>query len=130
MENLTGILYPAEQEAFGVEIDNLIDFNKFKGDNRWVNLLLSIVEKKDDDIFSALIMFIDDKYANKIPATLKPTARALALAVVEKDAEAFSLTSAELLNSLADIPGLSEETEGIIAKAVIVGILEAFGTKF
>lgn len=129
MEELVGILYKDEQKLFGKEVDALIDFNKFKSDNRWVNIGLTLLEKKDDDIFSALIKFLDDRFGDKIPVDLKPAARKVALAVINKDVLALKESAPVLLNQLVDIPKIPEETEAIIAVALVQGIVDAFTTK-
>lgn len=126
-KELIGILHPDEQKLFGKEVDALIDFNKFKGDNRWMNIILSIAEKKDDDIFSALVKFLDDRYGDKIPVTIKPLARAVALAVLDKDLKAFEVAAPKLLAEIGDIPRLSKETESYLAVGLVRGIIEAFG---
>lgn len=130
MEKLVGILYVEEQKAFGKKADTLIDFNKFKGKNRWVNIGLSLIEKKDDDIFTAGIKYLDDRLGEKIPVNFKPSARALALAVINEDKEAFSKAAPELIGLLVDIPNVTKETEAIVIGGLIQGIVQAFGTKF
>lgn len=127
MENLVGILYEEEQKRFGVKVDPLIDFTKFKGDNRWVNLALTFAEKKDDDLFSALIKFLDDRFGEKIPVNLKPSARAVALAFLDDDLEAFEKNAPVLINLVVDIPKIPEETEAIIISGVLQGIISAMG---
>lgn len=129
MEELVGILYDDEQKVFGEKMDALIDFNKFKGDNRWANIGLTLLEKKDDDLFTALIKFLDNRFGEKIPVNLKPAARKVALAVIDEDVTALKESAPALLNQLVDIPKLPEETEAIIAKALVIGIIEAFELK-
>lgn len=129
MEELIGILYKDEQKLFGKKVDALIDFTKFKGDNRIVNILLSLVEKKDDDIFSALIKVIDDRYADRIPVNLKPAAREVALAVINEDKESFKEHAPVLIDLLVDIPRVSDESEAYVITGVVRGIVEAFEAK-
>lgn len=126
---MEGILTKEEQIEFGKKLDNLVDFKKFKGKKIWLNFALTILEKKDEDVFTGLIKFLDDKYGEQIPLDLKPAARAVALAVIRWDVNAFKDSAPKLLDKLADIPRISDETEAIIAKALVVGIVEAFETK-
>jgi len=126
-----GILTKDEQKQFGKKIDALVDWNKFgagkKGVVKWA---FKLIELKDDDLFSAMIKYLDDKYGEKIPINLKPTARKVALSVINDDYESFKMYSPMLLNDIFDIPSISEDTEAIIAKALVGGIVEALEAKF
>lgn len=124
-----GILTVAEQKQFGKIADSLIDFTKFKGEKRWVNIVLTLMEKKDDDIFTAAIKFLDDRYGDKLPVDLKPIASGVAKAVLNKDKDALAANSAALIDALVDIPKVSDEAEAVIIAAIVKGILDALQLK-
>jgi len=128
MEELVGILYRDEQKAFSVKCDALIDFTKF-GKKGWVKWAMKIVEAKDDDLFSAAIGYIDDRFGEMIPADYKPVARKIALAVIAGDIIAFKESAPVLTNMLIDIPKMAEETEGIIIAALLRGLIDSFEVK-
>jgi len=89
-------------------------------------VLKGVTELLDGYLFKAVITFIDDKYADKLKEEIKVQLAALAEAVIAEDVVLAEQLATDLVNSLIDIPGLDEESEGLVFKGVIeilVGII-------
>lgn len=125
---MAGLLSKEEEKLFGKKADNLVNWKKFGGKGL-VKIGFRILESKDDKVFTLLIQYIDDNFSEKIPSNLKPAARNVLLSLINEDIELFEKNSAALLNLLVDIPNVSEDTEAIMALAIIRGIVESIGVK-
>ena len=91
-----------------------------------VIVLKGIMELVDGYVFKAVITFIDDKYVDKLKEDIKVKLAALAEAVIAEDVVLAEQLATDLVNSLIDIPGLDEESEGLVFKGVIeilVGVI-------
>ena len=69
--------------------------------------------------------FVDDKFIDKLKEEIKIKLAALVEAVMAEDVELAEQLATELVNSLIDIPGLDEESEGLLFKGVIEIIVGA-----
>lgn len=106
-------IFTVEQEKKLAELlDNAI---KLKG----------IAEFIDGYLFKAVITFVDDRFIDKIQEDIKIKLSALADACLDEDVELAQELAADLINSLIDIPGLDEESEGLLFKGVIEFIVGA-----
>lgn len=127
-EVLVGILYASEEKKFGKLLDDAIDFEKFgKNQKAWVRLIFKVVEAKDGNIFSWGIMYLDNNFGKKLGVKIKPIAREVALAFINKDLGVFEVNAPALINKLIDIRSVSEETEAIFISALIQGLVEVMG---
>lgn len=125
---MIGILEVDEEKQFGKIADNLVDWTKFgaRGLLKWG---LRIVEGRDDQLFTLLVSFLDNKYGDKIPVDIKPAARAVALAVINGDLEELEKNGATLLATIVDIPDVSEDSEALMATALLKGIIDVVTIK-
>ncbi len=106
-------IFTVEQEKKLAELlDNVV---KLKG----------VAEFIDGYLFKAVITFVDDKFIDKIKEEIKVKLSALAEACLAEDVELAEELAADLMNSLIDIPGLDEESEGLLFKGVIELIVGA-----
>ena len=108
-----GILTPEQEKKLAELLDNLI---KLKG----------VLELIDGYVFKALITFVDDKFADQIKVEIKLKLAELVDAVLAEDVEKAELLAAEVVNMLLDVPGLDEESEGLLFKGIIqllVGVI-------
>lgn len=87
--------------------------------------LKGIAELLDGYVFKAIITFVDDKFVDKLEEEVKIKLAGLAEACLSEDVELAELLAAELLNFLVDIPGLDEESEGLLFKGAIEFIVGA-----
>jgi hypothetical protein len=100
-------IYTTEQEKKLADLlDNAI---KLKG----------ILELIDGFVFKALITFVDDNYIDKLSVELKTKLADIATAVINNEVDVAEQLSAELISSLAKIPGLDEDAETLLLKGVI-----------
>jgi hypothetical protein len=107
-----GILTSAQEKTLAALLDDAI---KLKG----------VAEFVDGFLFKALITFVDDKFIDKLKEEIKVKLAALVEAVMAEDVELAEQLATELVNSLIDIPGLDEESEGLLFKGVIEIIVGA-----
>lgn len=124
-----GTLTKSEEKLLGKAMDPLIDFTKFKSKGL-KRLILKYVEKKDENIFTEIVEYLDDTLADRLPESLKPLARDVALSVIHKDKNEFIRSSTILSNRLIDIPLITEDTEAIILGGVLKGMLDALPMLF
>ena len=118
-----GILTKEEEKLFGRKVDGLVEWTKF--DAKWpLSWGLKILEKKDSDLFTAMIKFLDDKYGEKIPLNLKPVAREVMLSIIFEDLDKLEKHAPELLNMVFDIPNIEEDAEAMIAQAIVSSIID------
>lgn len=101
-----GILTAEQEKKLAELLDNVI---KLKG----------FLELIDGYVFKALITFLDDKFADKIKVEIKVKLAELVDAVLAEDIETSETLAAEVINMLLDVPGLDEESEGLLFKGVI-----------
>jgi hypothetical protein len=113
-----GILSAAEEKQFAEFLDGLIDFTKFKG------VAWKFVEMFDGKLFQVAVEYLDDNLGEKIPAHFKEDTNALVKAVIEKDVDKVQLYSARILNTLIDVPYLTEDAEAILIGAVMEGLVK------
>ena len=88
--------------------------------------LSGILEIVDGYVFKAIITILDDKVVDKLKEDIKIKLSELVQAILDKNIELSENVATDLMNGLIDIPGLDEETEGLIFKGIIqtlVGIL-------
>jgi hypothetical protein len=107
-----GILTSAQEKTLSALLDDAI---KLKG----------VAELVDGFLFKAIITFVDDKYIDKLKEEIKIKLAALVEAVMAEDIELAEQLATDLVNSLIDIPGLDEESEGLLFKGVIEIIVGA-----
>lgn len=101
-----GILTAEQEKKLAELLDNVI---KLKG----------VLELIDGYVFKALITFLDDKFADQIKVEIKLKLAELVDAVLAEDIETSETLAAEVINMLLDVPGLDEESEGLLFKGVI-----------
>lgn len=108
-----GILTPEQEKKLAELLDNVI---KLKG----------VLELIDGYVFKALITFLDDKFADQIKIEIKLKLAELVDAVLAEDVEGAETLAAEVINMLIDVPGLDEESEGLLFKGIVqllVGVI-------
>jgi hypothetical protein len=101
-----GILTQEQEKRLAELLDDVI---KLKG----------FLELLDGYVFKALITFLDDKFADQIKVEIKIKLAELVDAVLAEDIETAQDLAAEVINMLIDIPGLDEESEGLLFKGMI-----------
>jgi hypothetical protein len=107
-----GILTLEQEKKLASLLDDVV---KLKG----------IAEFIDGYLFKAIITFVDNKFVDKLKEEVKIKLAALVEAVMAEDVELAESLAADLINSLVDIPGLDEESEGLLFKGVIEIIVGA-----
>ena len=88
--------------------------------------LSGILEMVDGYVFKAIITMFDNKVVDKLKEEVKVKLSALVQAILDKDIDLAETTATDLMNELINIPGLDEESEGLVFKGIIemlVGIL-------
>jgi hypothetical protein len=101
-----GVLTTEQEKKIAGLLDDLL---KLKG----------FLELIDGYVFKAIITFVDDKYVDKLSVDIKTKLSELISAVMAENVELSEQLATELMNALIDIPGLNEETEGLLFKGVI-----------
>jgi hypothetical protein len=101
-----GILTTEQEKTLAGLLDDAIKLN-------------GIMEFIDGFVFKAVITFIDDTYLDKLKEDIKIQLASVVDAVMADDVPLAEQRVTDLVNSLIDIPGLDEETEGLIFKGVI-----------
>ena len=101
-----GILTQEQEKRLAELLDDVI---KLKG----------FLELLDGYVFKALITFLDDKFADQIKVEIKIKLAELVDAVLAEDIETAQDLAAEAINMLIDVPGLDEESEGLLFKGII-----------
>lgn len=101
-----GILTLEQEKKLAELLDNVI---KLKG----------FLELVDGYVFKALTTFLDDKFADQIKVEIKLKLAELVDAVLAEDIELAETLAADVINMLLDIPGLDEESEGLLFKGII-----------
>jgi hypothetical protein len=109
---MAGILTNEQEKVLAGKLDDLI---KLKG----------ILEIIDGYVFKAVITLLDDKLIDKLPDTLKVKLAELADALIGNDLDKAVGISADLINGLVDVPGLDEESEGLLLKGILELIVGA-----
>ena len=95
-------------------------------------VLKGILELVDGYLGRVLITVLDDKYVDKLKEDIKIKLAALVDAGFAEDVELVQTLAADLVNSLVDIPGLDETSEGLIFRGAIdlaVGAIIAWVAK-
>jgi len=108
-----GILTAEQEKVLSGLLDDAI---KLKG----------VMELLDGYVFKAVITFVDDKYVDKLKEEIKVQLASIVEAVMANDVPLAEQRVTDLVNSLIDIPGLDEESEGLIFKGIIevlVGVI-------
>jgi hypothetical protein len=82
------------------------------------------VEMFDGKLFHVAVDYLDDNLGEKLPAQFKEDTNALVKAVIEKDVDKVQLYSARILNTLIDVPYLTEDAEAILIGAVMEGLVK------
>ena len=113
-----GLLTTEQEAQFGVILDELVDFTKFKG------FVWKLIEPFDHKLFASGIGLLDDTLGDKVPASLKPSAQQFVMAVINKDQEGIVTYGTLLLNMLIDIPKLTEEAEAIIIANMLTALVQ------
>ena len=101
-----GILTVEQEKKLAELLDDVI---KLKG----------VLELIDVYVFKALITFLDDKFGDKIKVEIKIKLGELVDAVLDVDLERAETLAADVINMLIDVPGLDEESEGLLFKGLI-----------
>lgn len=107
-----GILTLEQEKKIAALLDDLL---KVKG----------FVELIDGYVFKAIITFVDNKYVDKLSVDIKTKLAALVDAVLAEDVVLAETLVTDLMNTLIDIPGLDEESEGLLFKGIIELIVGA-----
>lgn len=107
MEERKGVLTKEGQKFFGQLLDDL-----YKAKN-------PMVEMVDGKMFTLLIGIIDDNLIDKIPDKWKDPLSPIVDAGIEKDWETAGNLAADFLNKNIDIPGIDEDSEGLLFGAVV-----------
>ena len=92
-----------------------------------------VFELIDGYLFKILLTFLDDAYADKLSVEIKTELGQLAEALRVSDWDAAELVATSIINRLVNIPGLDEDSEGLLFKGIIeivVGaVLKLIGQK-
>ena len=92
-----------------------------------------VFELIDGYLFKILLTFLDDTYADKLSVEIKTELGQLAEALMVSDWDAAELVATSIINRLINIPGLDEDSEGLLFKGIIeivVGaVLKLIGQK-
>ena len=92
-----------------------------------------VFELIDGYLFKILLTFLDDTYADKLSVEIKTELGQLAEALMVSDWDAAELVATSIINRLVNIPGLDEDSEGLLFKGIIeivVGaVLKLIGQK-
>ena len=124
-----GTLTKVEEKQFAEFVDNVFDFKKIEAKG-WAKIALTLAEKYDDNIFFALISYIDDKFGEKLKPAFKIVVHDFVIDVISKNTENMKKSATNLINVLVDIPKIPEETEAIIIASLVNGIVDAIVIKF
>lgn len=81
--------------------------------------LKGFLELVDGYVFKAILTFVDNKYVDKLSVEVKTKLAALVDAVLAEDVDLAETLAADVMNTLIDVPGLDEESEGLLFKGVI-----------
>lgn len=117
---MEGILTKEQEKQFANLLDEVIDFTKISSSVVW-----NFVEMFDGKLFEIGVGYLDDVLADKIPDEFKTISGQFVVACIEKDTNGIESYGTVLLNTLIDIPGLTEETEAIFFAGTLKGIIEA-----
>lgn len=101
-----GILTSAQESKFAELLDNVVKVG-------------GLLEFIDGYFFKAIIIFLDDKYADKLSVEIKEMLSKLIDAVINEDVDGAEQIATDIINKLVDIPVLDEEAEGLLFKGVI-----------
>jgi hypothetical protein len=101
-----GVLTLEQEKKLAELLDNAIKLN-------------GILELIDGYVFKAVITFIDDTYIDKLSVDIKTQLAAIVTAVLANDVELAETLSGELISTLVKIPGLDEQSEGLLFKGLI-----------
>lgn len=107
-----GILTSAQEKELAQMLDDVL---KLKG----------VLELIDGFLAKTLITLLDDTIVDKLKTELKVKLATLVDAAIAKDVELSEKIASEILADLIDIPGLDEESEGLIFKGAIELIVGA-----
>ena len=107
-----GILTAVQEKKLAEMLDDLV---KLKG----------VLELVDGYVFKVVITLLDDRVVDKLKEEIKIKLAALVDAVLGEDVLLAEQLATDIINSLVDIPGLDEESEGLIFKGVIELIVGA-----
>ena len=107
-----GILTAVQEKKLAQMLDDLV---KLKG----------VLELVDGYVFKVVITLLDDRVVDKLKEEIKIKLAALVDAVLGEDVLLAEQLATDIINSLVDIPGLDEESEGLIFKGVIELIVGA-----
>ena len=111
-----GILTAVQEKKLAQMLDDLV---KLKG----------VLELVDGYVFKVVITLLDDRVVDKLKEEIKIKLAALVDAVLGEDVLLAEQLATDIINSLVDIPGLDEESEGLIFKGVIELIVGAILNK-
>jgi len=103
----TGILTAEQEKQLAAMLDEVI---KFKS---------PILEWIDGYLCKVAITLLDDKVVDKIKEEIKVKLATLVDAAMAEDLELSETIAADIVNGLVDIPGLDENSEGLIFKGII-----------
>lgn len=101
-----GILTADQEKQIASWLDELV---KLKG----------FVELIDGYVFKVVITLLDDTLVDRLKVELKVKLAALVEAVMAEDVPLAETIAADIINGLVDIPGLDEDSEGLIFKGAI-----------
>jgi hypothetical protein len=116
----SGILTKDQEQKLSQMADDVLVFK---------NVILELV---DGYLAKVLITLLDDKVVDKLKEDVKIQLAGIVDAAFAEDIELVKTLSANLINSLVDIPGLDETSEGLIFRGAIdlaVGVILAWIAK-
>jgi hypothetical protein len=109
---MAGILTSEQEKVLAGKLDDLL---KLKG----------ILELIDGYVFKAVITLLDDKLIDKLPDNVKVLLAEIADALLANDLDTAVGKCADLINGLVDVPGLDEDSEGLLLKGILEVIVGA-----
>jgi hypothetical protein len=109
---MAGILTSEQEKVLAGKLDDLL---KLKG----------ILELIDGYVFKAVITLLDDKLIDKLPENVKVLLAEIADALLANDLDTAVGKCADLINGLVDVPGLDEESEGLLLRGILEVIVGA-----
>ncbi len=111
-----GILTVEQEKELSSLLDEVV---KLKG----------FTELIDGYVFKVVLTLLDDTLVDKLQVELKVKLAELVEAVMANDVPLAETLAAEIINGLVNIPGLDEDSEGLIFKGAIELIVGAILAK-
>lgn len=107
-----GIFTKEQEKKISQLLDNVIQ-------------LKGIAEFLDGYLFKAILSFVDDKFFDKLPDELKVDLSELVDAVLAENVDLTEELAADIIDGLVDIPGLDDQSEGLLFRGALEFIIGA-----